>query len=176
MKRRIEIGVLALLLAVIALLAYRYWRPAPEAAGTSPAYGKFEPLAVENPSLRLDMLERIRKFAYPGGQHRNIFVATLPPPPPSATQKKAQGPVAPPPPPPLEVPAKFFGYAADLRTGVRRAFFASPDGENVYILAEGETLLGRFRLLRIGNSTAEVEEIASGRRATLVMEEQVPPA
>jgi len=78
------------------------------------------------------------------------------------------------PPPPLVIPATFFGYVADARTGFRRAFFAS--GEDVFIIAEGETLMQRFRLLRITNRTAELEEIASGRRTTVTLEERPPPA
>jgi hypothetical protein len=38
----------------------------------------------------------------------------------------------------------------------------------------GETLLGRFRLVQIGNSSVEMEEIGTGRRATLTMEEPNP--
>jgi hypothetical protein len=76
---------------------------------------------------------------------------------------------APPPPPPLTVPATFFGYVTDARSGVKRAFFN--EGEEVHVVGIGEVLLGRFRLLQIGNSTAELEETSSGRRTTLTMEE-----
>jgi hypothetical protein len=134
---------------------------------------RFEPLPVENPALRIDMLERIRKLEY-SGTPRNIFVLTSPPPPP---QKVDTGISAPPPPvgpPPLEVPLKFFGFVAAAQGAQRRGFFSN--GEDVFIVAEGETLLNRFRLLRVGNLTAEVEEIGSGRRATLTLEEMMPPA
>ncbi|HJY85619.1 MAG TPA: hypothetical protein VKE24_02175, partial [Candidatus Acidoferrales bacterium] len=106
------------------------------------------------------------------GQRRNIFTAMLPPPP---APKVDTSKLPPPPPPPLEVPVRFFGYSADPRTGRRQAFFTN--GEDVFIVTEGEVLLNRFRLLRIGNTTAEIEETASGRRATLALEEQgAPPA
>ena len=81
-------------------------------------------------------------------------------------------PDAPAGPPPLVIPATFYGYVTDSLTGMRRAFFL--EGENVYILAVGEDLLGRYRLVQIGNSSAELEEISSGRRATLTMEEPNP--
>ena len=55
---------------------------------------------------------------------------------------------------------------------MRRAFFM--EGENVYIVAVGEVLLGRYRLVQIGNSSVELEEISTGRRATLTMEEPNP--
>ena len=168
MSRRTQIYVMVALLAVLALVL-RYNRTrAPELTIFS-ADEKFRPLEVENPSLRLDLLERIHKLEY-AGTHRNIFSASAPPPPPPVVTKN--GPQIPPPPPPLEVPAKFFGYVCNPNTGKRRAFFIS--GEEVYIVSEGETLHSRFRLLRIGNTTAEFEEIGSGRRATLTLEERPP--
>jgi len=174
MSRRTQIIVFAVLLVLLAAVLYRAWSGSSSALpATSSADVKYQPLGVENPGLRLDMLERIRKFEYSGGQ-RNIFSASLPPPPPPKIKPAKAGPMPPPPPPPLEVPVKFFGYVADMRTGFRRAFFTN--GEDVFIVAEGEVLLSRFRLLRITNNTADVEEIASGRRATLIMEEPGPPA
>ncbi len=173
MPRRVQTGILVGLLAVLAVILYFNWRTPPEAPTVSAAGDKFQPLPLENPSLRLDMLERIRKFEY-SGRHRNIFSASLPPPPAPKVDPSKVAPVTPTGPPPLEVPVKFFGYAADPNGGHRRAFFTN--GEDVFIVGEGETLLSRFRLLRIGNNSAEVEEIASGRHATLVLEDMGPPA
>jgi len=175
MSRRNQIIALVVLLAVLALVLYHNWSGPSSIPVISASDGKYQPLSVENPSLRLDLLERIRKFEYTG-RHRNIFSASLPPPPLPKVAPGKTGPMTPPPPPPLEVPVKFFGYAADPQTGRRRAFFTN--GEDVFIVAEGETLLNRFRLLHIGNTTADVEEMASGRRATLVLEEPQgqPPA
>jgi hypothetical protein len=171
MSRRVQVYLLVALLSVLGLIVYRYWFQSPAAPEASSANDKFQPLAVENPSLRMDLLQKIRKFEYTG-QHRNIFTAILPPPPPPKTGTTTPGPVVPPPPPPLDVPVKFFGYVCDVRTGTRRAFFTN--GEDVFILAEGETLLSRFRLVHIGNSSVDLEEIATGRRATLVLEESSP--
>ena len=81
-------------------------------------------------------------------------------------------PPGPPPVAPLVVPATFFGYVTDARTGVRRAFFS--EGDDVFVVGVGEILLGRFRLLQIGNSTAELEETGSGRRATVTLQEPGP--
>ncbi len=173
MSRRTQAIALAALLVVLAIVVYFNWRKAPESVVVSSADEKFQPLPLENPSLRLDMLERIRRLEYKG-THRNIFSATLPPPPAPKVDPKKTGPAGPPPVEPLAVPAKFFGYASDPQGGHRRAFFSN--GEDVFIVAEGEMLLNRFRLVRIGNTTAEVEEIASGRRATLALEETGPSA
>lgn len=92
-----------------------------------------------------------------------------PTPPPKAMRS------APPPSqakPPV-VPATFYGYVTDAHTGTRRAFFIEGE-DNIYVLAVGEILLGRFRLVQIGSDTAELEEISSGRRATLTMEGSPP--
>jgi hypothetical protein len=142
----------------------------------SSADEKFRPIAVENPALKLELLERLKKLQYQGS-HRNIFSSVAPPPesavpppvtapPPVATLPGLSGPA------PLVVPASFYGFVTDAQTGMRRAFFM--EGENVYIIAVGEMLLGRYRLIQIGNSSVELEETSTGRRATLTMEEPNP--
>jgi hypothetical protein len=136
----------------------------------------FRPIAVDNPALKLDLLDRLKKLQY-SGSHRNIFTSSAPPPvtaavPAPVIAPMPSTPAAPAGPPPLVIPATFYGYVTDSLTGMRRAFFM--EGENVYILGVGEDLLGRYRLVQIGNSSAELEEISSGRRATLTMEEPNP--
>lgn len=174
MNRRMQILLLVGLVAVLGVVAYTQFHSTDYAAPTVPAFNSaFSPLPVENPALRLDLLDRLKKFEYQGS-HRNIFSAALPPPPPpsapvSATAPKPAAPPPPSGPPPLVVPATFFGYVTDARTGAKRAFFN--DGDDVYVVAVGETLLGRFRLLQLGNNTAQVEETATGRTATLTMQE-----
>jgi hypothetical protein len=174
MSRPRQIALLSALVVVFFYVIYR--NRSPEIAPVvSRADETFRPIAVENPALRLDLLERLKKLQYEGS-HRNIFSASAPQPapPPSAV---APPPVAPPPPPspqaqPLVVPATFYGHVTDALTGGRRAFFVQ--GEDVYVLAVGEVLLGRFRLVQIGTNTAQLEEIGTGRRATLTMEEPQP--
>jgi len=172
MARRRQIAALAILLLVFFYVIYRNNRSPEIAPVVSQAAESFRPISVENPALRLDLLERLRKSQYQGS-HRNIFSLSAPPaaPPPRAAPPTPPPVAAAPPPPeaqPLVVPATFYGYVTDARTGTRRAFFM--EGDNVFVLAIGEVLMGRFRLLQIGNNTAELEEMASGRRATLAME------
>jgi hypothetical protein len=177
MRRRVEIGLLIALALLLGYFGYGWYEQnyASNDAGVFTAGTvKFTPIAVENPALRTDLLDRLKKLEYEG-PHRNIFSATAPPPPaPIAPPVQTQAPVstAPPPPPPVTVPATFFGYVTDAGTGTRRAFFS--EGDNVYVVGIGDVLLGRFRLLQIGNSSAELEETASGRRATVTMEEPGP--
>src|ERR1700722_5075789 len=137
----------------------------------------FQPLNVPDPELRLDILDKIRKLEY-SGAHRNIFSATPLPPVITEAEKKAEerrknmGPVQPPPPPPPSVPATFFGYVSNRAGANRLGFFQS--GDDVYVVAEGSLLLSNFRLLKIGNDTAEFEEVSTGRKASLAITQPGP--
>jgi hypothetical protein len=170
-RRRTEIYVLIGLAVVLAATFY-YSKTSPQ-AGSSGVFAeneRFVPLDIREPRLHTEMLERLRKLEY-SGTHRNIFVATAPPPvqgagqPQQAAPERFVGPRLPPPPPPLQIPAEFFGYETRRGSGRRTAFFIS--GDDVLIVAEGDTFLGRYRLVRIGNDSADVEEIATGRHATV---------
>ena len=168
MKRRLEIYVFAGLVLVLAVVVYfRLQSTVPGIPGVLASEGKFKPLEVQEPQLRLQLLEKIQKLEYTGS-HRNIFVAAPPPPPQPvrSAEKSSPGLAAGPPlPPPLEVPAQFFGYTSARRGGKRAAFFTS--GEDVLIVPEGDTFLSRFRLVHIGNDSADIEEMSTGRHTTL---------
>lgn len=176
-KTRYEVYALGVLLALLALALYATRSHDDVFTGVHADDGKFEPLNVPDPSLRVDLLERIQKEEY-NGQHRNIFSAEplLPPPDVLAAQKAAEqkGPVAPAPPPPVTVPATFYGIVTDPGTGKRRACF-SASTDSIYIVAEGGTLLNQFRVVRIGNNTVEVQEISSGRSTTLTLPDSAAP-
>jgi hypothetical protein len=171
-----RITLLAGLGVVLLYIIYLSSRPSQIAPVVSSADEKFRPIAVENPALKLELLERLKKLQYEGS-HRNIFSSVAPPPasavpppviapPPLTTPTGSSGPA------PLVIPASLYGFVTDVQTGRRQAFFV--EGENVYIVGVGELLLGRYRLIRIGNSSVELEETATGRRATLTMEEPNP--
>lgn len=175
MSRRNELIVLAVLVFVLVVSFFSFSRPS--AAPNVPAgvEDRFTPLNVDNPALRLDVLKRFLALEYKGG-HRSIFSAALPPPPapPPPANPVTPPPVVPSGPPPLTVDAKYFGFVSDLAGSHKRAFFASPNNEDVFIVSEGDTLMGRFRVVRLTNTAADVEEVSSGRRATLVLEESGP--
>jgi hypothetical protein len=169
MTRRLQSGILAALVLVFGYILYRYSHPAQVVSAVA-GLPSFQPLSVENPALRTDLLDRVKAFEYQGSQ-RNIFSASLPPPPksaPVAAPPPPAAPASPPTPPPLTIPATFFGFVTDARTGARRGFFSQ--GDEVYVLSVGEILMGRFRLLQLGPNTAELEEVASGRKTTLTLE------
>jgi hypothetical protein len=68
---------------------------------------------------------------------------------------------------------KFYGYGTIPNGTVRLAFFT--DGEEVHVVREGELLLNRFRIIKIGNATLEFEEVSTGRHGTAPLEEQAAP-
>jgi hypothetical protein len=175
-KKQKRITLLAGLGLVFLYIIYISNRPSEIAQVVSSADEKFRPIAVENPALKLELLERLKKLQYQGS-HRNIFSSVAPPPasavpPPGIAPPPITAPSGPSGPAPLVVPATFYGFVTDAQTGMRRAFFM--EGENVYIIAVGEMLLGHYRLVQIGNSSVELEETGTGRRATLTMEEPNP--
>jgi hypothetical protein len=181
MKQRAQFIILGVLVAALLAAGYFSYRRNFASADSVPEAkidDKFVPLNVDNPALRMDILQRFLALEYKG-VHRSIFSATLPPPPaPPPSQQQAV--VAPPPvpagPPPLTVDAKYFGFVSDFSGNHKRAFFATGDSANeeVVIAGEGDTLLGRFRIIRLTATTADVEEVASGRRTTLTLQEPSP--
>src|SRR5487761_342596 len=95
-KTRYELYVLGGLL-VLAIAAYSSQSRNSVFTGASGSDARFVPLNVPDPSLRLDLLDRIQKQEYKG-QHRNIFSAEPLPPSPSvlaAQHAAAQAPTAP---------------------------------------------------------------------------------
>ena len=69
---------------------------------------------------------------------------------------------------------KYYGYGTIPNGTAKRAFLT--DGEEVFIVGEGDTLLGRYRILRISNASLEFEEISSQRRNSAPLDEQAAPA
>jgi hypothetical protein len=179
MKQKREVVILAVLIAIAGIVWY-FERTQPALGpGTVALAENPQLLSVENPQLHHENLNRARQTEYKSAG-RNIFSTVAPPPSrpqmPHVTQThEASGPKQPPPlppPPPLTLPAKFFGYGTVPNNSIRRAFLLAPDGEDVYIVPEGEVLLNRFRILKVGNASLEFEELSSGRRGTAPLEEQ----
>ncbi|HXN19072.1 MAG TPA: hypothetical protein VN875_12115 [Candidatus Binatus sp.] len=177
MSRRTQIGVL-LGLVILLVVVYISNRPQmPGLQGVMASDSSFQPLNVDEPELRLDLLAKLQKLDYPAGAHRDIFTNVALPPQLTAEEKRRQEhqyPTVqhPPPPPPVEVPAQFFGYASMRSSPHRLAFFLN--GDEVLVVQEGSVFLGRFRLDKIGNDSADVEEVSSGRHASVPM--VAPPA
>lgn len=171
MRRRIEIIVLVVLLACAGIVYLYNRNQVPGLSDVLAADGKFTPLSVQEPQLRLDLLENLKHIDY-NGQHRDIFSFGPPPPPPKTPEQiraEKKYPTVPPPlpPPPVQVPGELFGFASMPASGRRVAFFK--EGDDVLVVAEGDTFLGRFRLIHVGNDSADVEQISDGRHAIVRM-------
>jgi hypothetical protein len=63
---------------------------------------------------------------------------------------------------------KFFGTKTDLSHKSRQGFFA--DGDEVYLASEGDLVANRYRILRIGDSSAEIEELSSKTRRQISLQ------
>ena len=175
MKPKRELAVLAVLI-VIAVMVWYFQRLQPATTVSVLTFGENDHLlAVDNPALHWPELKAAQNTEYKS-TGRNIFSMVALPPPvvPTLPPIEPTGPPIdppPPPPPPLTLPVKFFGFATVPNGTTRRAFLT--DGEDVYIVGEGEVLLNRFRILKVGNASLEFEEISSGRRNTAPLEEQL---
>lgn len=175
-KTKIEVAVLAVLLVSGASLWYFDSRPASGAPRATTSAANYRPMRVENPQIHWDHLEEAQSTPYKPSP-RDIFNRDLPLPPPPPVHVPQPGdtdyikPVVPPPPPP-KLPLKYFGEGTVQSGSARRAFLS--DGDAVYIVGEGDTILGRYRVVRIGRMSLEFEEIASGRRGTAKLEDQGP--
>jgi hypothetical protein len=175
MSKQAKTYVLGALLVVLVYVMYSFvWSKDAGSGlpGVLASDTKFQPINVDEPHLRVDLLEKLKKEEY-AGSHRNIFAFGPPPPPPLTPAQIAQrdhkfsGPQLPPPPPPVNVGATLFGYASMPQSGRRVAFFL--DGDDVLVVTEGAVFLNRFRLDKIGNDSADVEEISSQRHVTVPM-------
>lgn len=68
----------------------------------------------------------------------------------------------------VDIPLKYYGFRKDPQGTKRQAFFA--DGDDLYLAWEGDVVANRFRIHRITETMAEVEEVASRTRKRLNLE------
>ena len=178
MKQQKQLIALVVLVAIAVLVWVWSSRQTPQSAAASTVVSGYTAMNVDNPAIQRWKIDKVQKTEYKGGG-RNPFSAVMPPsPPPKIPQPGDKDYVKPPepPPPPLELPPnmKFFGYGTIPNGTARRAFLT--DGDDVFIVAEGEVFLGRYRILKIGNATIEFEETSSGRQGRTNIEDTGPNA
>jgi len=186
MKQKKQLTVLAVLLAILVVVAYFYFdsdKPVVTADAGNVIQNNHL-LAVDNLSIHTGAVDKARKTEYKSSG-RNIFSREAPPPPPTPADIKklkqqhdldvarASEPVPPPSRQVSPLPVKFFGYGTVPNGTARLAFFDG--GEDVYIVKEGELLMNRFRILKIGNTSLDYEEVSSGLRGTAILEDQGGP-
>jgi hypothetical protein len=156
-----------------------------------------DPASID-PKLRLDLLAKVRSVDL-GPAARNLFAwgtaapAALPPgvrdPHPIVPKLPSQGGPGnettagssqPPPPPPITL--KYYGYTSQRSDGHKRAFFsegdctgATPTAQcDIFIAAEGDLILKRFKVVRIGVSSAEVEDTQFNHTQPLPITQESP--
>ena len=177
-KKNAEITVLAGLILTGLSIWYYYARPPAQAARVSAVAANYRPIRVENLQIHWERLEETQNTMYKPSP-RDIFSRELPPPPPKPVHVPGPGdsdyvaPPPPPPPPPPQLPLKYFGEGKAQSGSGRRAFLT--DGDAVYVVGEGDTVLGRYRIIRINHLSVEFEEIGSGRHGTAKLEDEGPP-
>ena len=126
-----------------------------------------------DPTLDESAMLRTESLVYTG-TGRNIFSAISAPPPmvipknvPSARPDAAAAaaaavPTGPPPPPPINL--KYFGTAVRLN-GKRQAFLLQ--GEDVYLASEGDIVARKYRIVSIGTTNIQVEDLVNNDTQTL---------
>lgn len=141
-------------------------RRAANTRGRSPALSL---APTVDPTLRLDLLRVSEESEYePSG--RNIFQLHVERPRVIAQDvEPIDKPITPPvvdpgPPPPPPINLKFYGFAS--RAGEPRRVFLS-EGEDIFVGGEGDIINRRYRILRIGQSSVEVEDILNNTRQSL---------
>lgn len=138
-----------------------------------------------DPTLRLDLLSKVQSVDVQGGA-RNLFQFTMPPAPPTPAVKgpvimpktpeqiqaenlaKPVIPSGPPQAPPINL--KYYGYSSLRRDGKKRAFFL--DGEDIFVAEEGELIKKRYKVIRIGVNSVEVEDTQFQSKQTLPLQQE----
>jgi hypothetical protein len=170
---------LTLLLVLLAGGALGYWiwpwaGPTAGTAGAAAARGGPGAQAGSNgvSEIQLELLQRER--AELSAPNRNPFRferrASAAPPPRQQARRSAPieevpiGPLPPPPPPPI--PLRFIGYLQPSNAPGRVAVLSDGRG-NVFNGREGDVIEGRYRLLRVGNDSADLIYLDGRGRQTI---------
>lgn len=129
---------------------------------------KSTPAPSLDPTLRLDLLKESEDPKYTGSG-RNIFnAASEPIPQPKAsavTDKPKQAQYTPPtPPPPPPITLQFYGFAN--KPGEPKRVFLK-QGDDSFIAGEGDIVDRRYRVLHIGTSSVEIEDVINNNRQSI---------
>ena len=116
-----------------------------------------------DPTLRVDLLKTSEDVTYKGSG-RDIFQNQPEPPP---TPKEVQPVIdtrPPPPPPPPPIPLKFYGFTGN-KSGAKEVFLSK--GDDIFIAKEGQIIDRRYKIIKIGPNSVEVEDVLTNNRQTL---------
>ena len=181
-QREATLAVVVVLLAVVAYAAYQTLSAGPPSSSAAVASNNESRLArrggratakqeatAEAPQVHLEALGDDRPE--PDPRERDIFrFREKPPPPPPPPPKPIVGPQPPPPPPPPPpvppIALKFIGVVDAPPPAKRMAVLSDGRGAPVYG-REGETVLGQYRILRIGAESIEMSYLDGRGRQTI---------
>lgn len=168
--------LLVLLAFVLAIAIYRVWpRPAaPPAASSNPreAARAATGADVSAPDVKLESLAAERPQPTEGAT-RNLFRFRPPPAPPRPPGSSGSPPVEPPPPHPAPpsapavppIPLKFVGT---MNVGGRlMAVLSDASGRDPVYGFEGDTILGQYRIVRVGPESIEMTYLDGRGRQTI---------
>lgn len=132
----------------------------------------------QDPRLRLDILEASRSIKYEPG--RDIFHMQLPriettivPPRPT---RIPDGPPPPPTPTPFPpIPLKYYGFASKPGEP-KKVFLADEQGQRQFVVAQGDIVDRRYRLVQIQTSQVLMEDVLTNHREPIPLTpNQLPP-
>jgi hypothetical protein len=124
-----------------------------------------------DPTLRLDLLDRLTNVKMVGAGRSLFAMGTAPVAPVLARAKgpiiqpapipgPPPAPVAAGPPPPVPIALKFYGYIRPATVGApKRGFFL--DGDVILVASEGEILKQRYRIVSLKENKATFEDTAT---------------
>jgi hypothetical protein len=140
-----------------------------------------------DPALKLNLLAQLQDLPLEGGE-RSLFEFGAAPKPKITTPTVAKVipitplpvtpaiPATPPKPVIPPIPLKYYGYVSDSRAvapgAAKRAFFL--DGEDIVVAGENDVIHNRFKIIRIGVSSAVVEDTTNKNEQTLPLIEELP--
>jgi hypothetical protein len=175
MTMRSRLLLLLVVAAIVGAAFYFLGSPAAPVDGgtTVPAGGGAQTSRQGNPvgDVRLESLDRQDDAR--STPSRDVFrfgekrAAIAVPPQPTArvpVEPVPQAPTGPPPPPPI--PLRYIGYL-DQQGEVPRVAVLSDGRGNVFNGKEGDVIEGRYRVLRIGNDSADLIYVDGRGRQTI---------
>lgn len=185
MKQKKQLIAL-LLLAVIAVVVWSgAWKVSSPIQDPVSFLASYKPLPVVDTTVHWDKITRAQQTEYKNTGHNPFTTVAQPAAQPGKSVAMPNQPqtvtvatepryVQPAPPPPAVLPTsiKYFGYGTVPVGSPRRAFFSDGENNSVYVVAEGDILLGRYRITKVGNSNVEFQDTSSGQRGSAPLEEQ----
>ena len=176
-KRKRDIAIAAIAAVIVAVAVYRAlsWRSDPAPIASSPSTGTAATRQqqanqkTQMADVDLAALNAPRPEPVDGTRNPFRFTPKPPPPPPPAPPRpvvtQPEGPTGPAePPPPPRIALKFIGIVESQKAG-RVALLS--DGRGVFEGRAGETIEGRYQILRIGVESIDLAYLDGRGRQTI---------